>query len=54
MFECLSVCRRKGTGGCEFEFGHLEFQVHLRQLSEMSSRQMCVYIVMEPTRDINL
>lgn len=46
------LCRRKGTEG--FEFGHVEFGVHLRQLlrSEMSSKQICVYIVLEPARNI--
>ena len=37
------LCGRKGMEG--FEFGHVEFGVHLRQLlrSEMSSKQICVY-----------
>ena len=36
------LCRKKGTEG--FEFGHVEFGVHLRQLlrSEMSSKQIYI------------
>lgn len=42
----------KSMEGYEFSFGHTEFEVHLTQLSEISSRQMYVYTILEPTGDL--
>lgn len=41
--------KMKGMGGYEFSFVHTEFEGHLRQLTEMSGRQMYVYTILEPT-----
>lgn len=38
VFEYVFVCGRKGMGGSEFSFGQVEFEVHLRQLGQMSGR----------------
>lgn len=37
------MCGRKGTGGAEFSFGHVELEVPLRQLGQMSGRQTYGY-----------
>lgn len=40
----VCVLRMKGMGSYEFSFGCTEFEVCLRQLREMTSRQVYIYI----------
>lgn len=49
MFEYAYVCGRKGMGGPEFSFGHVEFEVHFRQRGKISGRWIYVYTALKPT-----
>lgn len=48
MFEYVFVCGRKGIGGSELGFRHVEFEAHLRQLGQMAGRQTYVGTALEP------